>query len=87
MITALTRRAGGSDIDVLAALWEVRVAADRATVEAIDGLRAKGLSWAALADEVGASRQALCQWHQRRAGRFGVNDPLTAESRSSGGRS
>jgi hypothetical protein len=86
MITALSRRAGGSDLDVLGVLWEVRSAADEATAGAIGQLRDKGLSWAVLAGYTGTSRQALCQWHQRRAGRFGVNDLLTPNPRSAGGR-
>jgi hypothetical protein len=86
MITALSRRAGASDIDVLGVLWEVREAADLAAVEAIGRLHARGLSWAVLADTLGAgNRQTLCQWYQRNARRFAVNDPLTAESRSPGG--
>ena len=85
MITALSRRAGASDIDVLAVLWEVRDAADLAAVEAIGRLRAKGIPWSALADVLGAAnRQTLCQWYQRNAARFGVNDPLTPGSRSPG---
>jgi hypothetical protein len=84
MITALTRRAGGSDLDALGVLWEVRSAADEATAAAIGQLRDKGLSWAVLAGYTGTSRQALCQWHQRRAGRSGVNDLLTPDPRSPG---
>jgi hypothetical protein len=82
MITALTRRAGASDIDVLGALWEVREAADRATVEAIDGLRARGYLWADLADVVGITRQGLTQWHDRRVRQPARNEMLRAEGGS-----
>jgi hypothetical protein len=85
MIAALARRVGGSDIAQFGALWEVRGAADQAAVDAIDGLRSKGFSWGSLAAEAGMSRQALCQWYQRRLARSGVNDPLTPGSRSPGG--
>jgi hypothetical protein len=85
MITALSRRAGASDIDVLAVLWEVRDAADRATFEAIGRLIGKeGISWAVLADAVGLARHDLYQRHQRWARRFGVHDPGTAEPRPPG---
>jgi hypothetical protein len=76
MIENMARRVGGSDIAAFGALWEVRVAADRACVAAIDGLRAKGFSWAEIAAEAGQSRQGLAQWRGRRDARSGVNDPL-----------
>jgi hypothetical protein len=85
MITALSRRAGASDIDVLAVLWEVREAADQATVEAIDRLRSREVPWAALAAVVGKSRHDLWQWHQRRVRRSSVHDSGTLRPRSPGG--
>jgi hypothetical protein len=84
MITALSRRAGASDLDVLAVLWEVREAADQATADAIGGLHARGYPWAALADVVGVSRQALAQWHGRRVRQPERNEKLHSEQRSPG---
>lgn len=85
MITALASRVHASDLDVLGALWEVRLAADRAAVDAIDGLRAKGYPWAALAAEVGMPRQGLTQWRARRSGPFEGNETLRSKPRSPGG--
>jgi hypothetical protein len=85
MIIALTRRADASDLDVLAVLWEVREAADRATAESIAGLRARGVPWSALADGTGLTRQGLCQWYLRRAGDAQRLDLLTEGPRSPGG--
>jgi hypothetical protein len=82
MIAALVRRAGGSDLDTLAVLWEVRSAADQATAGAIDHLRAKGIPWAVLADQTGTSRQAITQWHGRAVRRFERNGSLRSEGGS-----
>jgi hypothetical protein len=76
MIGTMARRVGGSDIAAFGALWEVRSAADRACVAAIDGLRAKGFSWAEIAAEAGQTRQGLTQWRQRRSAQSEGNDPL-----------
>jgi len=86
MITALSRRAGASDIDVLGVLWEVRAAADQATADAIGELHARGLSWAALAEAVGVrDRQTLYDWWRRRRVQPGVSELLTPNPRSPGG--
>jgi hypothetical protein len=79
MIGTMARRVGGSDIAAFGALWEVRAAADQACAAAIDGLRAKGFSWAQIAAEAGQSRQGLTQWRQRRDAQFGGNDLLRRE--------
>jgi len=76
MIGTMARRVGGSDIAAFGALWEVRSAADRACVAAIDGLRAKGFSWSEIAAEADQTRQGLTQWRQRRDARSEGNDPL-----------
>lgn len=81
MIRTLARRVGASDIDEFAALWEVRAEADRAAAAAIDDLRAAGFSWAEIAAQTGASKQALSQWHKRRAGQPSVNGTFTEEGR------
>jgi hypothetical protein len=66
MMRTYARRVGASDIEELAALWEIREAADNAMVDVVDGLRAAGFSWAQMASRVGVSRQALTQWRGRR---------------------
>jgi hypothetical protein len=76
MIGTMARRVGGSDIAAFGALWEVRAAADRACVAAIDGLRVKGFSWAEIAAEAGQTRQGLTQWRKRRDAQSEGNDPL-----------
>ena len=45
-------------------MWQIRAAAEHAVAAAIDGLRAKGFSWAEIAAETGLSRQGLAQWRQ-----------------------
>ena len=50
MIRAHAARVGASDLAAFGSLWELRVEADRAVADAIDELRAKGFSWAELAD-------------------------------------
>lgn len=67
MIRSLARRVGGSDIGQLGALWEVQAAAEQAVTDAITDLRSAGFTWEALGDELGISRQAVQQWHRRRA--------------------
>ncbi len=81
MINTMARQVGGSDIAAFAALWEVRAAADRACAAAIDGLRAKGFSWAEIAAEAGQTRQGLTQWRQRRPAQSEGNDPLREADR------
>ena len=80
MIRAHAVRVGASDLAAFGSLWELRVEADRACVETIDLLRAKGFSWAEIAAEAGLSRQGLTQWRNRRSGRSGRNDPLREET-------
>ena len=80
MVRSLARRVGGSDLAAFGALWQLRDEADRACVEAIDQLRAKGFSAAEIAAEAGLSRQGLTQWRNRRSGRSGRNDPLREET-------
>jgi hypothetical protein len=88
MIRALGKRVGAADLAMFGAVWQAMDAAEAATVEAIDDLRASGCSWAEIAREVGKDRQAVQQWRARRAPRtprqvsdhgFAVNDPLTPE--------
>jgi hypothetical protein len=73
MIRATGARVGANDIAAFGALWEVRAVVDRACAAAIDGLRAEGFSWDALADEVGVTGQALSQWRKRRPAQPGPN--------------
>lgn len=76
MVAALARRVGATDAAEFGALWAVRAEADAAAATAIDRLRARGYSWAALAAEAGVSPQALSQWRKRRPGPPGVNIPF-----------
>jgi hypothetical protein len=80
MIRAHAVRIGASDLAAFGSLWELRVEADRACVEAIDLLRAKGFSWAEIAAEAGQTRQGLTQWRQRRDAQPEGNDPLRADT-------
>ena len=77
MIATLARRVGGSDIAEFGALWEVRAAAEQAAVDAIDGLRGKGFSWAELAAETGMTRQGMSQWRKHRPPPSAVNPGFT----------
>ncbi len=81
MIRSLARRVSASDLAAFGALWELRDEADRACVETIDGLRAEGFSWTALAAEAGQTRQGLTQWRQRRAAQSEGNDLLRGDPR------
>jgi hypothetical protein len=80
MIRAMSGRADASDLAEFALFWEIRAEADRATFDAITALKAAGYSWADLAEEVGGFRQAMSQWHKRKAAQYGVNTPLTPAS-------
>ena len=80
MIRAMSGRADASDLAEFALFWEIRAEADRATVEAIDALKAAGYSWADLAEEVGGSRQNISQWHKRRTAQATVNREFTPAS-------
>jgi hypothetical protein len=80
----MTVRAGTSDLDEFAMLWEVRAEADQACADAIDRLRAKGLSWGLLAMNTGLTRQGLSQWHKRRPVQPGVNTCCPPEVRGPG---
>lgn len=74
MVRTLARRVGDGDVDEFGALWQARAEMDRAVAEAVEGLQAAGFSWADMAARAGVSKQALHQWHKRRAG---VNGSLT----------
>ena len=76
MIRALARRVGANDIDEFGALWEVRPKPTARSAAAIDELRSKGFTWAALAAEAGISPQGLHQWRQRRPVPPGINGSL-----------
>jgi hypothetical protein len=78
MIRTLARRVGASDIDELGALWEVRKEADRAAADAIDGLRAKGFSWAAIGAAAGLSAPGAYQWRRRHSRQSGINKSFRA---------
>ena len=56
LIEALARRGE------FASVWQIRAAADRIAVDAIDRLRAEGSSWVELAAQADLSRQGLAQW-------------------------
>jgi hypothetical protein len=48
-------------------LWREHQSSERTLAETIDELRAKGFTFADLAAEIGASRQAISQWRKRRS--------------------
>jgi predicted nucleic acid-binding Zn ribbon protein len=85
MIQTLGRRVGAYDLAMFGAVWTAMDAAEAATCQAIDDLRAADCSWAEIAREIGRDRQAVQQWRARRTSRpgsdhgFDVNDPLTSE--------
>jgi hypothetical protein len=81
MIRAMARRVGANDIAEFGLMWQIMGEAEGAVFEAIEKLRGEGFAWAEIAAEVGVSRQAVQQWHGRRAAVFGRNDPLTSEAR------
>ncbi len=79
LIRKLSQRVGGSDIAQFGALWKVMSEAEQAVTDAITGLRKAGVTWEGLGAEIGVSRQAVQQWHKRRASsQSAVNESLTA---------
>jgi hypothetical protein len=66
IIRAHSRRVADGDIEALRAFRELVSEVDTATVEAINGLRSFGYSWADIANRLGVSRQAAqMRWGTR----------------------
>jgi hypothetical protein len=65
MVRALARRVDGDPAE-FREVWGLLAEAEAAVTAAIDGLRAKGFTWADIAAEVGVSKQAVSQWRKRR---------------------
>lgn len=61
MMRALAGRAGEGDMEALEALDQLTSDLNYYTARAVDGLRAKGYSWADVASCLGVSRQAAQQ--------------------------
>ena len=61
VIRAYSRRVGSGDIDAIAPMVRLSADLDRATTEAITGLRAIGYSWADIGLRLGITRQAAQQ--------------------------
>ncbi len=80
MVRAMARRVSASDIAEFGLMWEIVHEAEHAVTAAIDGLRAKGFTWAEIAAEAGQTRQGLTQWRKRRPAQFEGNDPLREDS-------
>ncbi len=84
MIRAMARRVGASDLDELAALWEVRAEADAAISAAIDALRGQGISWGRIGAAAGLTAQGAHQWRKRRVRQPSINTQLMPEPREGG---
>jgi len=61
IIRAHGRRVAASDVEGLADLLALSSEVERATQEAVDGLRARGYSWTEIAGRLGLTRQAAQQ--------------------------
>jgi len=61
IIRAHGRRIADGDVDALPDLLDLADELDAATQTAINGLRAFGYSWAAIASRIGTTRQAAQQ--------------------------
>jgi hypothetical protein len=67
MVRALSKRVGGDPAE-FREVWGLLAEAEAAVTASVDGLRAKGYSWAEIAAEVGLTRQGMSQWRKRRPG-------------------
>jgi hypothetical protein len=68
IIRAYGRRIAGGDVEALRDLLALNVEIERATDNAIEGLRDAGYSWGEIASRLGTTRQAA---HQRWSNRVG----------------
>ena len=65
MVRAYARRVADADEPDLADMARVRDGLDAAILEAVAGMRARGKSWAYIAQGLGVTRQAAQQWYAR----------------------
>jgi hypothetical protein len=61
VLRAYSRRVGDGDVEALALLVGLAGESDAAMAEAVQGLRARGYSWAEIGSRLGISRQAAQQ--------------------------
>jgi hypothetical protein len=61
VLRAYSRRVGDGDVEALALLVGLAEEIDAAMAEAVQGLRARGYSWAEIGSRLGISRQAAQQ--------------------------
>jgi hypothetical protein len=67
MVRALARKVDGDPAD-FREMWGMLGDIEQGVTAAIDGLRARGFSWADIAAEVGMTKQGMSQWRKRRPG-------------------
>lgn len=61
LIVAAGRRVAGYDPDQLARLVALHRTLDAATVEAVAGMRASGVTWRAIGEALGVTKEAVIQ--------------------------